>query len=133
MIHRRPYHRRRPRLNRLQPPVLATTQPVPVSYQGGPVAMNALTLIYHEDIESEITGIIQRKMLVARYTRIRDVVGARADIMADMDIATDGQNNMLIIVATHDVIAELAISFRALREVKGHGLRGYITPVEGLI
>lgn len=133
MIHRRPDHRRRPRLNRIQPPVLATPQPVLPAYQSVPVAMNALTLIYHEDIESEITGIIQRKMLIARYTRIRDVIGARADIMADMDIATDGQNNMLIIVATSEVIEKLATAFRALREVKGHGLRGYITPVEGLI
>jgi len=95
--------------------------------------MRALTLIYHEDFEQEITGIIQQKMLVARYTRIRDVVGARTDIMQEADYVPDGQNHMLIIVATQEVVLELAQALRELRGTKGHGLRGYITPVEGLI
>ena len=97
------------------------------------VPMRALTLIYHEDFEPDITGIIQQKMLVARYTRIRDVVGARTDIMQEADYVPDGQNHMLIIVATQDVVLELAQALRELRQTKGHGLRGYITPVEGLI
>ena len=88
MIHRRPFHRRRPWFNRQ--PLFSTALPTPDPFRPheGPVAMNALTLIYHEDLEPAITGIIQRKMLVARYTRVRDVVGARADIMHDMNIAT---------------------------------------------
>jgi excinuclease UvrABC helicase subunit UvrB len=95
--------------------------------------MRALTLIYHEDLEPEITGIIQHTMLIARYTKIRDVIGARTDIMQEVDYSANGKNHMLIIVATQEVIQELAQALRVLRQVKGHGLRGYITPVEGLI
>ena len=133
MLHRRPFHRRRTRLNRVLPQPAAIPPPAVPRAPDGPVPMQALTLIYHEDFEPQITGIIQRKMLVARYTRVRDVVGARADIMQDMDITPEGKNHMLIIVATQQVIDEIAAAFRALREMKGHGLRGYITPVDGLI
>jgi hypothetical protein len=40
---------------------------------------------------------------------------------------------MLIIVATQEIILEIAHEFSNLRQNRGHGLRGYITPVEGLI
>ena len=133
MIYRRPFPRRQPRSNRPLPPAISLPQPDTQPCQVGPVPMNALTLIYHEDLEPEITGIIQRKMIVARYTRVRDVIGARGDNMADMDIVTEGKNHMLIVVATNEIISELADALRTLREKKGHGLRGYITPVEGLI
>jgi hypothetical protein len=104
-----------------------------VDYSENVAAMNALTLVYHEDFEPEITGIIQREMLVPRYTRVRDVIGARGDNMHNLNIVPDGKNHMLFIVASHDIIEELATAFRALRAAKGHGLRGYITPVDGLI
>lgn len=113
--------------------------PVPLSKPGvpkvtdGPAPMRALTLIYHEDFEVEITAVIKRCMAVARYTKIRDVVGARTDEIQEMDYAQNGKNNMLIIVATQEVIFELSQQLRELRQVKGHGLRGYVTPVEGLI
>lgn len=95
--------------------------------------MSALHLIYHEDLEAKITGIIHTKMLIARYTKIRDVIGARSDMLEKTDYLAQGQNNMLIIVAGHEEILALAEDFRDLRQKTGHGLRGYILPVEGLI
>ena len=93
----------------------------------------ALHLIYHDDFEADITSIIHDNMLVARYTKIRDVIGARTDMLHGTDFAPHGQNNLLIIVGGHDVIVGLADAFRGLRQNKGHGLRGYILPVDGLI
>jgi hypothetical protein len=108
---------------------VCNTEPAP-----GAALMYSLVLIYHEDVESEITAIIKRQMLVARYTKVQDVVGARSDLLEDSDYdAPRGKNNMLIIVAECEVITALADSFRALREMKGHGLRGYITPVQSVI
>lgn len=133
MQYRRSPNRRRPRPHRPLAAPMPTVQPGGVRNAEPMEPMRALTLIYHEDFEPEITGIIQRKMLVARYTKVRDVQGARADIMQDTDFTPHGQNNMLIIVATQQVVLELAESLRELRLIRGHGLRGYITPVEGLI
>lgn len=96
--------------------------------------MRALTLIYHEDIESDITSIIRQLMVVARYTRVRDVVGARADYLQEQDYPTaSGKNHMLYIVGRHEDIARLTAAFRTLRDAHGHGLRGYVTPVEEVI
>lgn len=95
--------------------------------------MSALHLIYHDDLEAKITGIIQTNMLIARYTKIRDVVGARSDMLDEANYSAHGQNNMLIIVASQKEILMLAEEFRKFRKSAGHGLRGYILPVEGLI
>lgn len=132
MQHRRTLHRKRPRPLNPFSQTLTTPQPGLARGESG-TPMRALTLIYHEDFESEITGIIQQKMLVARYTRVRDVVGARTDIMQDIDYQPAGSNHLLLIVATLDTITELAQALRELRQKIGHGLRGYITTVEGLI
>lgn len=96
--------------------------------------MRTMVLIYHEDLEDEITGRIKEQMVVARYTKIRDVVGARADFLQENDIPMDGgKNHMLILVAEQKVITELSQALRTLRERHGHGLRGYVTPVEDII
>lgn len=98
-----------------------------------PEKMSALHLIYHDDLEAKITGIIQSNMVIARYTKIRDVVGARSDMLEKANYSAHGQNNMIIIVASQKEILILAEEFRKLRKSAGHGLRGYILPVEGLI
>lgn len=133
MHHRRSLHRRRPRPHRPLSAPLAAPEPSPLRVADAFNAMRALTLIYHEDFEPEITGIIQEKMLVARYTKVRDVIGARADSIQDADFSDHGRNHMLIIVATQEIVQELAEALVHLRRTNGHGLRGYITPVEGLI
>ncbi|OPZ84498.1 MAG: hypothetical protein BWY76_01816 [bacterium ADurb.Bin429] len=95
--------------------------------------MRSLVLIYHEDFEDAINGIIQRGMGVARYTKIRNVVGARVETMQDIDYQPESRNHMLILVADCDTVHGIARELKALRESRGHGVRGYITPVEEVI
>ncbi len=100
----------------------------------GAQIMRSLVLIYHEDLEVEIHAIIKRQMVVSRYTKIRDVIGARTDTMRETDfVQPTGANHMLIIVGDCEVIRHLAREFQELRARRGHGLRGYITPVEEVI
>jgi hypothetical protein len=133
MQHRRSIHRKNLRPG--HPLSLAVPMPRPGSLPDVDThsAMRALTLIYHEDLEPAITAIIQQKMLVARYTKIRDVIGARADVLQDVDYDPQGLNHLLIVVAALEVVQELSDALRDLRQRQGHGLRGYITPVDGLI
>jgi hypothetical protein len=79
-----------------------TSKPEPESA----TLMRSMILIYHEDLESQITGIIQRQMTVARYTKVKDVVGARADFVQEGNYQESfpGRNNMLIVVAEEGVI-----------------------------
>jgi len=96
--------------------------------------MRSLVLIFHDAFEADITRIIQRLMGVARYTKIRDVVGARIDAIAGTDYEPQqGQNNMLILVADLKTVSQIAEELKALRRKKGHGLRGYVTPVDDII
>lgn len=133
LYHRRPSQRRRIRLHHPCQTQVVMPQQRDTAGDESLVPMRALTLIYHEDFEPEITAIIRDKMMVARYTKVRDVIGARTDNLHSADIAPMGRNHMLIIVASEDVVHDVAQDLRALRQAKGHGLRGYITPVEGLI
>jgi hypothetical protein len=96
----------------------------------GMTAMRSLVLIYHEDFEADITGIVQRGMGVARYTKVHNVTGARVDTFHDVDYQPESRNHMLIIVADCTTVQSLAAALRDLRAVKGHGVRGYITPEE---
>ena len=59
--------------------------------------------------------------------------GADLDAIQEADYLPRGQNHMLILVATQEVVNELSQALRALRQRYGHGLRGYVTTVEGLI
>jgi hypothetical protein len=95
--------------------------------------MRSLVLIYHEDFEEEIVRIITRDMGVARYTKIRDVAGARLETMTEDDYRPQHRNHMLVLVAECAVVSEIARELKALRASRGHGLRGYITPVEDVI
>jgi len=95
--------------------------------------MCVLTLIYHEEYEPAVQGIIQRSMIVARYTKIQDVQGARADMLSGDDYKSTGKNQMLLILAERAVINTIGDELRQLRFQQGHGLRGYITPVEEVI
>ncbi len=104
--------------------------PLPAS---GETPMRALTLIYHEIFEEDIARIVQAQMGVARYTKIRDVIGARLDTMTETDYAPTHRNHMLILVADCSTVQAIAAALKALREHSGHGLRGYITPVEDII
>lgn len=96
-------------------------------------AMCALTLIYHADYEVAITSLLQEHMVVARYTKVRDVVGARAEALGVDDFDPDGGYHMIIVLAERVIIHTLAGVLRDLRASRGHGLRGYVSPVEDVI
>ena len=131
LYYRRALHHRHPHTKRTIDALTVTKGAM--DNHGITEKMSALHLIYHEDLEAKITGIIRSKMVIARYTKIRDVVGARSDMLDETNYSAPGQNNMLIIVAAQKEILVLAEEFRTLRKSTGHGLRGYILPVEGLI
>ena len=98
-------------------------------------AMCTLTVIYHEDFEPDIVAIIKRHMGVARYTKVREVIGARQDIVAETDYEelVSAQRHMLITLAERETVYAMLNDLRALRQHKGHGLRGYVTPTEEII
>lgn len=99
----------------------------------GHTAMRSLVIFYHEDYEAAITGIVQRGMGVARYTKVHNVTGARVDTFHDVDYQPESRNHMLVIVADCGTVAAIATELRALRASKGHGVRGFITPVDDII
>jgi len=95
--------------------------------------MCALTLVYYLEYEMTIHNLIQQVMVVPRYTKIADVVGARVNSLGDDEDAQVPGYHMMIIFAEREAIYQLAEALRELRRKKGHGLRGYITPVETII
>ena len=98
-------------------------------------AMCTLTVIYHEDFEPDIMAIIQRHMGVPRYTKVRGVVGARQEIVAagDYESTPSAHRHLLTTLAERETIYAMLNDLRALRQKKGHGLRGYVTPAEEVI
>jgi hypothetical protein len=109
---------------------IAMSCPLPTS---GETPMRQLTLIYHEIFEDDITRVVGQQMGVARYTKIRDVVGARRDAAAEGDYEPMHQNHLLILVADCGTVQAITAALKELRQKQGHGLRGYITPVEDVI
>jgi len=98
-------------------------------------AMCTLTIIYHEDFEPDIIAIIKQHLLVPRYTKISGVVGARQDIVAETDYEALPNDNrhMLVTLAERETVYAMLDDLRELRQRKGHGLRGYVTPAEEVI
>jgi len=110
------------------------SEPIPTAADttAQPLNMCSLTVIYHEDFEDEIIGILGREMAVTRYTKVQNVVGARRDTLSAEEVSI-GKNHMLIIVGIREDINSIAVALRMLREIKGHGIRGFITPVDDLV
>ena len=95
--------------------------------------MRALFLIYDESFQAEISAIIERDMVVPRYSRVDNVIGAR---MAEREAResegpylADRRNHMIILVAEELTISRITEQLRALRRRKGHGLRAFVVPV----
>lgn len=96
--------------------------------------MQALFVIYDEGMEAEITAIIEKGMVVPRYTRIDDVIGARmAEREAETGYLTDRRNRMIVAVAEEPVIEQIAKGLRALRRRKRHGLRAFVVGLKDVI
>jgi hypothetical protein len=96
--------------------------------------MKTLFLIHDEGFEPEVTSLIERDMVVTRYSRIDDVVGARvAELEAETGYTMKRRNRLIIVIAEDELISRLAGELAALRRRKGHGLRGFVVPVEVVI
>jgi len=98
--------------------------------------MKVLTLIYEATHEDQITAVLHRGMILPRYTRLENVQGGR---LLELEKQTDAvyehapKNNMIIAIASDDVIARLVKEFQALRATLRHGLRGYVTDIVDVV
>ena len=96
--------------------------------------METLFLIYDEAFEEDIERIIERDMVIARYTRIDDGIGAR---MAQREERTgylaDRRNRIILVIAEESTIARLVEGLRDLRARKRHGLRAFSVPATRVI
>jgi hypothetical protein len=96
--------------------------------------METLFVIYDEAFQPEISAIIERDMVVARYTRVDDVIGARmAAQEAESGYLADRRNRIIILVAEPATVARIVGDLRALRARKGHGLRAFVVPATNVI
>jgi len=96
--------------------------------------VETLFLIYDESLETEISAIVQRDMVVSRYTRIDGVVGAR---MAEQEDETgyigERRNRLILLMADPSTIAHVVDDLKALRARKGHGLRAFVVKASTVI
>jgi hypothetical protein len=98
------------------------------------LGMEALFIIYDELFEPHIRTIIERGMVVARYTRIDNVIGARmVHLQEASKYLADRRNRMIVAVADAATITQIVADLRALREREGHGLRAFSMPVSQVV
>ena len=96
--------------------------------------MEVLFVIYEESFEDEISALAERAMVVPRYSRIDNVIGARmAEQEQETGYLTDRRNQMILVIAEPATIARLADDLRAMRQRKGHGLRAFVMPAAAVI
>lgn len=89
--------------------------------------MKVLFIIYHEDLEPQVRNVLHRGMVVPRYTRIDDVIGARmVEAEEETGIATERHNRMVTVIADENIIGELVSDLERVRRAEGHGLRGFV-------
>jgi len=96
--------------------------------------MEVLFVIYEDSFEAEVSALIGRAMVVARYSRIDNVIGARmAEQEQETGYLTDRRNQMILVIAEPATIARLVEDLRAMRQRKGHGLRAFVMPAATVI
>ncbi len=96
--------------------------------------METLFLIYDEMFEDQIRAIIERGMVIPRYTRVDRVIGARSAVQeAETGYRVDRRNRMIIAIAESETIYLIVEELRALRHREGHGLRAFVVPVKEVI
>jgi hypothetical protein len=96
--------------------------------------MQTLFLIYDEGFEPEISGIIERDMIVSRYTRIDDVIGARmVEQEEETGYAADRRNRLIVLIAESNTMARIVKDLRDLRSRRGHGVRAFVVEASDVI
>ena len=96
--------------------------------------METLFVIYDEAFQEEISGVIERDMVVARYSRLDNVIGARmAQQEEQSGYLADRRNRMIMVVSDPTTIARIVANLRELRTRRGHGLRAFVVPTTEVI
>jgi hypothetical protein len=96
--------------------------------------METLVVIYDEAFQAEISAVVERGMVVPRYTRIDDVIGARmAEREAQSGYLADRRNRIILVVAEPPTIARMLSDLRALRNQKRRGIRAFVVPVSEVV
>lgn len=96
--------------------------------------METLFLIYHESLESDVRAVIERHMVISRYTRIDGVVGARmAERAEETGQPAERRNRVIILVADPDSVVRMLADLNVLREREGHGIRAFAIPTSRVI
>lgn len=96
--------------------------------------METLFIVYHESFEPDVTAIIERHMVISRYTRIDDVIGARmVEREEDTGERSERQNRIILLVAEPSVINRMLGELKALHDREGHGIRAFVVPVSRVI
>jgi len=91
--------------------------------------METLFIVYDVLFERRIRDIIERGMVIPRYTRIDGVIGARSvEMETETSYVADRENRMIVAIAEPATIARLVADLRALRAKEGHGLRAFVVP-----
>jgi hypothetical protein len=89
--------------------------------------MKTLFIIYHEDLEDQVCGILQRGMFITRYTRVDDVIGAHmVEVEKMTGYMTDRRNRLILVIADEKTIGDIVAELQVLRNKEGHGLRGFV-------
>ena len=92
--------------------------------------METLFIIYDELFDEEVRAIIERGMVIPRYSRIDNVIGARTvEMQHQSSYLDDRRNRMIVAIGEPAVIAQIVAELRALRDREGHGLRAFVVPV----
>jgi len=96
--------------------------------------MKVLHLIYDVEVEPLIQGILHRGMIIPRYTRFNEVMGARAIALEEQsEYATEPKNRMVLVIAPAPVMDRLVVELKQLRARLKHGIRGYVSSAEQII
>jgi len=96
--------------------------------------METLFVIYDKTFQTEISAIIERDMIVPRYSRVDNVIGARMAKQEEKSgYLADRRNRMILVVAEPTTIARIVANLRDLRARKGHGLRAFVVPATEVI
>jgi len=96
--------------------------------------MQTLFLVYHESFDPEVSAIIERHMVVSRYTRIDNVIGARmVERAEESGRPAERRNRVILLVAEPNTITGILNELKALREREGHGLRAFVVKTDAVI
>jgi len=81
-----------------------------------------------------VIGLLHREVKVPGYTRLDNVVGARAiERQGRRAYRIDDHNSLVVIMCEEDLARRIITAADALRRRLGHGIRAYVTQAEQFV